>query len=85
MMELICDTNRWDKYDHEACPETGIFVRAKNPDGKWRSVDIALLDKVSLLVWLKSRGGDNPWAEDVVGILLNHGHLHDSAKGANYD
>lgn len=53
---------------------TGLFVRAW--DGRWVSTDIATLDRQSLLTWLRSRGGDNPWAEDVVGILLGHGHLH---------
>ncbi len=58
-----------------AMGESGIFVRAQ--DGKqWVSADIVSLDKESLFHWLRSRGGDNPWAEDVVGILLGHGHLH---------
>lgn len=56
-------------------PSTGIFVRAQNSDGKWDSVDIACLDAKSLLEWLRSRGGNNPWAENVVGILLGHGSL----------
>lgn len=55
---------------------TGIFVRAKNEDGKWLSVDISWLKKDHLLHWLRSRDGNNRWAEDVVGILLGHGHLH---------
>ena len=54
---------------------TGIFIRAKGSEG-WDSFDIAVLDKPSLLAFLKSRGGDNRWAEDTVGILLGHGHLH---------
>ena len=57
-------------------PETGIFVRAQVPGGKWDSVDIAQLDAESLLEWLRSRDGDNSLAENVVGILLGHGHLH---------
>ena len=52
--------------------ETGIFVRAQNSVGGWESVDIVELEKESLLAWLKSRGGDNPWAESVVLILLGH-------------
>lgn len=52
--------------------QTGIYVRAKNVADKWDSVDIAELDKVSLTLWLKSRGGDNEWAESVVLILLGH-------------
>lgn len=55
---------------------SGIFCRAKL-DGKWGSYDIAFLDKPSLLGFLRSRDGDNHWAEDVVGILLGHGHLHE--------
>jgi hypothetical protein len=55
--------------------ESGIYVRALDGE-RWVSVDIVDLDKESLLHWLRSRGGDNPWAEDVVGILLGHGHLH---------
>jgi hypothetical protein len=54
--------------------ETGIFVRAKVGD-KWDIVDIAELDKASLLAWLRSRGGDNQWAENCVGMLLGHGAI----------
>lgn len=56
--------------------DCGIYVRAQDDSGKWKSVPIAHLDKKSLLEWLRSRGGNNPWAEDVVGIILGHGHLH---------
>lgn len=50
---------------------TGIFVRAKHPvTGDWDSVDIARLDKESLIYWLRSRGGDNKFAENVVCVLL---------------
>lgn len=55
--------------------ETGIFIRAKR-DGVWGSYDIYALEKNSLLCWLTSRGGNNRWAENTVGILLGHGHLH---------
>lgn len=57
--------------------DTGIYVRAQDINGKWGSFDICQLTKASLLEFLKSRGGDNPWAENVVGILLGHGHLHE--------
>lgn len=59
-----------------AIGDTGIYVRAQNSDGGFESVDIAVLTKESLLTWLHGRGGKNKWAEDVVGILLGHGHLH---------
>jgi len=54
---------------------TGIYVRAWDVRGV-HSVDIAALDRESLLTFLRSRGGDNKFAEDCVGILLGHGHLH---------
>lgn len=58
---------------------TGIYVRTQM-DGRWINSDIAWLEPASLLTWLRSRGGDNPWAEDVVGILLGHGHLHKNGQ-----
>lgn len=55
-------------------PGTDIFVRAL--DGKkWVAADISKLNTESLLEFLRSRGGHNPWAENVVGILLGHGNL----------
>ena len=73
MDELIIDHSRLN------IPETGIYIRAKH-DGKWGSYDISYLTKVSLLSWLKSHDGNNPWAEDVVGILMGYGHLHPIGK-----
>lgn len=51
---------------------TGIFVRAQEVDGSWTSADIADLNRESLDAWLRSRGGENDWAESVVRILLGH-------------
>ena len=36
------------------------------------SYDIATLDRDSLFRWLRSRGGSNPWAENIVAVLLGH-------------
>jgi len=55
---------------------TGIYIRAIGLDGRFGSFDIAELDAPSLLAFLRSRGGDNRWAEDCCGIILGHGHLH---------
>ena len=52
-------------------PETGIYVRAKEKN-HWGSHDIAHLDRESLYTWLRSRGGNNLWAENTVLILLGH-------------
>lgn len=65
MDELTVDPYR------TGAPETGIYVRAKDGD-KWGSHDIAHLDAKSLLAWLRSRGGNNQWAENTVGVLLGH-------------
>lgn len=53
---------------------TGISIRAKIDD-KWQAVDIsdARLSNEDLVKWLRSRGGHNPLAENVVGILLGRG------------
>ncbi len=51
---------------------TGYFIRAKDGEGRWGSHDIIGLDRASLLSWLRSRGGDNPWAESLVLGLLGH-------------
>ena len=68
-MEYIVDEHR------SGIANTGILVRAKMRD-KWGAFDISDLNKESLLAFLRSRGGDNPWAEDCVGIILGHGHLY---------
>jgi hypothetical protein len=75
IMELTFDKDRWEAGEEVYLP-TGIYIRAKTPNGKYDTGDISMLDKDSLLVWLKSRGGDNVYAENCVGILLGHGHLH---------
>ena len=59
---------------------TGIYIRALDESDRWCSCDIAQLDKASLLAFLRCRGGDNPWAEDVIGIILGHGRLHDRGE-----
>lgn len=53
--------------------ETGIYVRAFDPTERlWVTVDLAYLDANSVREWLRSRGGDNEWAENTVLILLGH-------------
>ena len=51
---------------------TGIYVRARDAEGKYGNFDIAHLALPSLMTWLRSRGGANPWAESVVATLLGH-------------
>lgn len=65
-----------DPFDYIPAP-TGIYIRTEDPNtSRVKTGDIYYLTSDSLLSWLKSRGGDNQWAEDVVGILMGHGHLH---------
>lgn len=71
-MELHVDVER---YEHKDEYHTGILVRAIGPDSKWDSYDIAILTKESLFEFLRSRGGENTWAENVVGILLGYGNF----------
>ena len=56
---------------------TGIYVRAIDPDGKHGSADIAELDRDSLKAFLRSRGGKNLWAENVVALMLGHDPLEE--------
>jgi len=71
-MSLTVDEGRLAELGDKS---TGIFVRATR-NGSYGTYDIAALDAPSLLEWLRCRGGENKWAENVVGILLGHGHLH---------
>lgn len=73
------DGVRWDHCREfpVTSPSTGILVRALFPDERGApdrvgNADIAWLTKVSLLAWLRSRGGDNGLAERTVAILLGH-------------
>ena len=61
------------RLNHKEQYETGILVRAQDPtDNKFINADIGWLTLASLHQWLKSRGGDNPWAESTVCILLGY-------------
>lgn len=75
-MNLKIDPNRRDK-----SIATGILVRAQDENGVWQNADISELTKESLLEWLRSRGGKNPWAENVIGLLLGHGNLVEEELG----
>lgn len=63
------DPARWQQKERW---QTGMHTRALDPAGNWRSVDIAVLDSESVLAWLRSRGGRNPWAEQAILYLLGH-------------
>lgn len=70
-----------DRERREAGITVGIYVRARM-SGRWINADVAWLDKASLLRWLRAQGGDNPLAEDILGIVLDHGPLHDRVEAA---
>lgn len=54
---------------------TGCYIRAVNGEGVVADYDIAELDKVSLLRFLRTGGQKNELAENTVGMLLGHGPL----------
>lgn len=64
MIELRADPQR------RALIETGIYVRARWHNGVWGDVDIAHLDRPSLVAWL--RKGDARLAERVLLHVLGH-------------
>jgi len=53
---------------------TGVYIRAKGPDGRWGSFDIVQLDRESLRAFLEEK--PKKWSVDLVGILCGHGHLY---------
>lgn len=60
-------------------PDTGIKVIGQLSDGSAsKSYDIKYLDRDSLSRWLRSRGGKNELAEDVVRHMLGHGQTERS-------
>ena len=50
---------------------TGIYVRVRLPSGSWANVDISELSGRDLVTWLRSRGGENAFAENLIG----HGRI----------
>lgn len=50
---------------------TGIYVRALR-NGHWQSVDMADLDRASVIQFVESRGPVTPWARDIILIMLGH-------------
>lgn len=72
-MNLIVDEQRWELFD--TLEPTGFFVHAMLPDNSWDYVDVIYLTNHSLLKWLRSRGGDNHFAENVVLLLFGHNSI----------
>lgn len=60
---------------------TRIFLRARTDAGHWVSCDIGELDRDSLHRWLRSRGGKNLYAENVVLVLLGHEAIEEEPHG----
>lgn len=70
-LDLQIDEQRSRALNMHVLPETGIFVRARNPrDNNFYSVDITCLDAASLSQWLNREDG---LSERVVMMLLQHG------------
>lgn len=72
---LVYDPARLDQFS------TRLVVQATRKVGKGtatyqEAVDIGALEEASLFTWLREGGGDNPRAENVVGVILGHGRLH---------
>lgn len=68
-LELRVDPSRADAYEGY----TGIFVRALGVDEKWGNADIAQLNRISLIAWLRKNGEkESSLAERIVLHLLGH-------------
>ena len=68
--------------DRTHLPETGIYVRALNPEGRWDSVDIAYLNRDSLIEWLHSRDSTD-FPINVVLALLGHEQTESGHSGGD--
>ena len=62
------DPERLAKYGDNP---TGYYVRSLH-DGKWGSYDCSVLERESLLVWLRSRHGPNGFMEGLILGLLGY-------------
>lgn len=67
--ELIADP---DRYLHSRDDTTGIYVRAQLPDGRFGVVDLAIVDRDSLLFWLKTQGCAISVINGLILHLLGH-------------
>lgn len=65
--------------EHGDDPVTGIFVRAEDGTGRWHSVDMAVLDRPSLIEFIESRGEVSGWARGIILHLLGW-HLTNEGK-----
>ena len=52
---------------------TQIPVRAQGTDGRYGSYDISVLDRESLIAFVRSRGEVSEWALSLILLLLDHG------------
>lgn len=68
--ELSVDPNRTTEATSPF--RTGFPLRARFPDGSYGAADVAQLDRASLWSWLRSREGDNRFAESFLLQLLGH-------------
>jgi hypothetical protein len=71
-VELRVDREREARAAAGKLPKTNVYVAARRWDGEFVKADIIELDKASLLHWLRSRGGENVFAENLVLLLLGH-------------
>jgi hypothetical protein len=68
MSDLRADPHR--EYEENGMT-TGIYVRALRND-QWQNVDLADLDRASVIQFVESRGPVTTWARDIILIMLGH-------------
>lgn len=68
MSDLRVSETRFEEHGDDAL--TGIFIRAQDGAGRWHSVDIAVLDRPSLIEFVTSRGEVSEWAQGIILHLL---------------
>jgi hypothetical protein len=71
-MNLQIDSERWGEFN-KWDGISGVYVRAKTPEGSYESVDVCFLDDESLIVWLSKY--DESEIRSMVKLLKNLGAL----------
>lgn len=80
--ELVADPERFRLVELYPEIETGCYIRAKDPTGKWTAIDVIALSRDSVEEWLTAKQSEpgNPRAVALsLGLLGHDGTISDNA------
>lgn len=79
MNDLRIDPDRVDGWDDR----TGFYVRAVTDDGRWDSVDMAVLDRASFTEFVTGRGEVSDWAMSIFYGLFGYERTSPESAGSD--